>query len=329
MGARAQYVVVEGGAWQRYYSHWAANRVVDDLLPGPAAATRCFRANREIDEWLDDVWCEGAALVDHDRRVLLWFADAGSWADHLAARAVLARTWPDWDVRFAHDGLGDLTHHLGLGRDLTRSPGWFETFEPIGFADSESTDPRTVVSLRLPDGSVRAWGGDWEPVEHLGGGPGLIDLLVASPATPALTDMPDGGVHFDPQARTVSLWAVCTVAGIHDWPLPRWEDWALDFRGDDHTQQAGLLPAGFPFPQPPLAAALKRLGKGLGTPPPDNGPLLARATAASGPEGTTPVVNPAALIPHEPADPTPAELAALRTALDALVAEAEEKEEAN
>ncbi|MFF0095927.1 hypothetical protein ACFYSF_39260 [Streptomyces canus] len=66
--------------------------------------------------------------------------------------------------------------------------------------------------------------------------------------TPALTDMPYGGVHFDPQARTVSRWAVQTVAGIHDWPLPRWENWSLDFRGDDHTQQARLLPTDFPLP---------------------------------------------------------------------------------
>ncbi len=43
----------------------------------------------------------------------------------------------------------------------------------------------------------------------------------------------------------------------------------------------------------------------------------------SGPEGTTTAVNPAALVPHEPADPTPAEQTLLRTALDALVAAAE------
>ncbi|WUH94350.1 hypothetical protein OG900_32265 [Streptomyces sp. NBC_00433] len=325
MGARAQYVVVENGAWRRYYSHWAGNRVVDDLLPGPDAATRCFRADREIDEWLDDVWCEGAALVDHDRRTLLWFTWVGSWTDHMAARAVLARTWPGWDVRFAHDGMGDLTHHLGLGRDLTREPGWFETFEASGFADSEHTEPSSVVSLRLPDGSVRAWGSDWDPAEHLGAGPALVDLLAASPGTPVLTKMPySGGVHLDPRARTVSLWAVGTVLGIHDWPLPRWEDWTLDFRGDDSTQQAGLLPADFPFPRAPLTAALRRLGEGLGTPPSDKGPLLlAAAAAVPGPEGTVPVVDPAGLIPHEPADPAPAELAALRTALDALVAEAE------
>ncbi|MGX1479889.1 UNVERIFIED_CONTAM: hypothetical protein RKD50_008697 [Streptomyces canus] len=72
-------------------------------------------------------------------------------------------------------------------------------------------------------------------MDHLAGGPGLIDLIVASPPTPALTDMPYGGVHFDPQARTVSLWAVQTVVGFHNWPLLRWENWSLDFRGDDHT----------------------------------------------------------------------------------------------
>ncbi|MES5820789.1 hypothetical protein [Streptomyces sp. RG80] len=323
MGERAQYVVVEGGSWQRYYSHWGANRVIGDLLAGPAAATRCFRANRETDEWLDDVWCEGAALVDHDRRVLLWFAFADSWADHVAARAVLARTWPGWDVRLAHDGMGDLTHHLGLGRDLTRVPGWLETFEPSWYADAECTEPWSVVSLRLPDGSVRAWGSTRETIDHLTVGLGLIDLLVASPPTPAPAEMPYGGVHFDPQARTVSLWAVETVAGMHDWPLPGWENWRLDFHGEDHTQQAGLLPADFAFPRTPITPALRSLADGIATPPPDNVEFLARATAVPGPENTVPAVAPAALVPHGPADPTPAELAALRTALEALIAGAD------
>jgi hypothetical protein len=111
--------------------------------------------------------------------------------------------------------MGDLTHHLGLGRDLTRPPGWFETFEPSWFTDTEDTEPWSVVSLRLPDGSVRACGSGREPIEHVADGPGLIDLLLVSPGTPPLTNMPYGGVHFDAQVRTVSLWAVQTVTGIH------------------------------------------------------------------------------------------------------------------
>ncbi|MFG2824871.1 hypothetical protein ACGFX4_36260 [Kitasatospora sp. NPDC048365] len=323
MGARAQYVVVENGRWQRYYSHWGAQRVVGDLLPGPDAATRCFRANREAEEWLDDVWCEGAALVDHDRKVLLWFTFLDTWAEHRAARAVLARTWPGWDVRFAHDAVGDLTHHLGLGRDLTRVPEPLEAHEPAWYSETDETDPWTVLSLRLPDGSVRAWGSCNEPVDLLADGPGLADLLAAAPGTPVPTEMPYGGIHYDPRARTVSVWAVQAVTGIHRWPRPGWEGWTLDFRGDDHTRQAELLPADYPFPRPSLAVGLRRLGHGLGTPPPDPNALLALATRAPGPEGAVAVVNPAALVPHNPADPTPAELAALGRVLDALAAEAD------
>ncbi|MEV7676617.1 hypothetical protein [Streptomyces sp. NPDC088752] len=298
MGVRAQYVVIENGTWHLYYSHGGGSSIVHDLLPGPVAATRRFRENREIDRWINDVWCEGAALVDHDRRILLWFAFADSWTDHLAARIALTRTWPGWEVCFAHDGVGDLTHHLGLGRDLTRPPGWFETFEPSWTVDAEAW---SVVSLRLPAGKVLAWGSGWEPVEHLARGPGLIDLLSVSPTTPPPTHMPYGGVHFDPQARTVSLWAVQTVAGVHDWPLPGWEGWTMDFQGDDHTRQAALLPMDFPLPRPSLTSALWWLDKHFAA-------LQA---------------NPAGESPYGPLEPTQAELAEVRTALNALITQAE------
>ncbi|GAA4836046.1 hypothetical protein GCM10023235_08610 [Kitasatospora terrestris] len=201
-------MVVENGSWRRHYSHWGAQRVVGDLLPGPAAATRCFRANREADEWLDD-------------------------------------------------------------------------------------------------------------------GPGLTDLLAAAPATPAPTDMPFGGVHYDPRARTASIQAVQTVPGLHSWPLPGRDGWTLDFHGDDHGRQAELLPADFPFPPPPLADALRQLADRLDAPLPDPGALLALAARPPGPESTTTVVDPAALVPHDPAAPTPAERAGLGRALDALAAEAD------
>ncbi|MFD4509426.1 hypothetical protein [Streptomyces sp. NPDC058457] len=76
-------------------------------------------------------------------------------------------------------------------------------------------------------------------------------------------------------------------------------------RSGPRDRRAGLLPADFPFPQLPLAAALRRLGDGLGTPPPGNGALLARATAVSGPGETTPVVPPLRWCSTSP----PAELA--------------------
>lgn len=289
-----------------------------------------------------------AAVVAHlDRLAAQGFAATGqildSVGDHAAAGRVLARHAAEVHARAVAVGRsprgplaqfadGSLTTALAHAATCTvvlvdpadaPLPLTASTLVELRERPDEYTEPCSVASLRLPDGSVRAWGSDWEPVEHLAAGPRLIDLLSASSATPPLTDMPYGGVHFDPLARTVSLWAVQTVAGVHNWPLPGWEDWVLDFRGDDHTRQAGLLPADFPFPSPPLAAALRRLGDDLSAQLPDMSVPLARAMGAPGPEGTTPVVNPAALVPHEPADPTPAELAALRGANDALVTGAE------
>jgi hypothetical protein len=327
MGARAQYVVIENGAWQRYYSHWGANRVAADLLAGPAAATRCFRANRDLDEWLDDVWCEGAALVDLDRRVLLWYCFLDSWAEHVAVRRVLARTWPGWDIRFAHDGVGDLTDHLGLGRDAARPDGWFETCEPSWYGDVADVEPWSVVSLRLPDGRVAAWNSGADVIDHLACGSGLVELLPRAELTPHPIVMPYGGVHFEPEDRSVSVWSVGSVAGVRAWPLPGWEGWTLDFRGDDHSGQEAVLPADFPFPHgrsaAALASALGRLRERLGDAPPDVQALIGHALSAPGPEGATAAVNPAALVPHSIPEPAPGELALLHHALTELIAEAE------
>ncbi|SEM46016.1 hypothetical protein [Streptacidiphilus jiangxiensis] len=323
MGARAQYVVVENGSWQRYYSHWGANRVAHDLLPGPAAATRSFRA-QQGEGWLNDVSCEGAALVDHDRRVLLWFAFEGGVAEHQAHRAVLERTWAGWDVRFAYDGLGDLTDHLGLGRDLLRKPGWFEPRGPRWVGD-EDGEPVTVVSVRQADGRVQAWGSVMEATEFLGMGFVLAECLeeLPPPPTPRPVQLPEGGLHVDLVERTVHYWTAEVSLGVRDWPLPGWRGWSLDFHGGDHSHQAALLPPEFRFPEVPLAPALRQLRDGFGAPPPDAPALLARAAAAPGPEGATAVVNPKALVPHDPVAPTPDELCVLRTVLDELIAAAE------
>ncbi|MFW6722979.1 hypothetical protein ACHZ98_22990 [Streptomyces sp. MAR4 CNY-716] len=75
MGDRADYVLVRGGDRRLHYSRWGATGVDVQLLPGAGSATRFIAAQREMarDAWLDEVWCEGAALVDHDAHELLLF----------------------------------------------------------------------------------------------------------------------------------------------------------------------------------------------------------------------------------------------------------------
>ncbi|WHT18724.1 hypothetical protein N8J89_37405 [Crossiella sp. CA-258035] len=96
------------------HSHWAANTLETDLLPGPGHAVRLVRAQRPAQEWLDQRWGEGGLLLDLRRRVVLFFF----W--HLrelpvraAVFAVPARTWPGWEVRWAYRGLAELRGWVG------------------------------------------------------------------------------------------------------------------------------------------------------------------------------------------------------------------------
>ena len=73
MGHRANLIVVRAGGYDLYYSHWAANTLPRDLFWGPAHALAFARAQRPADDWLDDVWAEGGAVIDPGARVLRLF----------------------------------------------------------------------------------------------------------------------------------------------------------------------------------------------------------------------------------------------------------------
>ncbi|WP_190212304.1 hypothetical protein [Kitasatospora indigofera] len=330
MGSRANYVVVEGGDWSLHRSHWGAGRVATDLAHGPAAAGRCFRANSRVDDalrtdpdgWLDDVWCEGAALVDHDRRTLLWYCDETSgWARYAAQAAVLARTWPGWEIRWASDGLGDLHDHLGLGRGFGRAAAKPpEAGEPHWWPPGED-ETCTLLTVRRPDGRVRAWGSWAEVVEQLGGGEALLGLLPDDAPAPELTAMPDSGIHFDQLTRTVGVWTTVPALGLLPWPLPGWEGWELCLWGDDHTRQTAASDGAVPLPRTDLTVELRRWLERVGEPPADSLPRLLQALTPPPGSGLTAVVNPSAAVPHAGPEPTAAERLALRAVFETVLAE--------
>jgi hypothetical protein len=62
VGHRAHYVLVRNGSWELYYSQWGASGLAFDLAPAPVSVTRFIEEQVRRDNWMDDCWCEGAAL---------------------------------------------------------------------------------------------------------------------------------------------------------------------------------------------------------------------------------------------------------------------------
>lgn len=106
MGQRANLVIVRRGDWRLYYDHWCANRLDIELFWGPRLAAELIEQRAPLDDrqgWLDEVWCEGAAVLDEDRQVLLWFGGEDVLYDIPLRRAFLELMrcqWPGWEVRW-------------------------------------------------------------------------------------------------------------------------------------------------------------------------------------------------------------------------------------
>ncbi|WP_289138437.1 hypothetical protein [uncultured Brevibacillus sp.] len=75
MGQRANLIVVRDNTYDLYYSHWCANTLPKDLFWGEQYAIQYIEMQTRVDEsgWLDDVWAEGGAVLDVDKKKLVFY----------------------------------------------------------------------------------------------------------------------------------------------------------------------------------------------------------------------------------------------------------------
>ncbi|HEU0031779.1 MAG TPA: hypothetical protein VFQ53_14175 [Kofleriaceae bacterium] len=241
MGQRANYVVVdERGVVELKYSHWAANTVDRDLFWGPAHALAFIGAQRDADGWLDEIWCEGGALVDIPERTLLWFGGEDvrfQVMRHRLYMALLARTWPGWTVRHAFEGLGDLVDYLGQPRDLVRSGREDTPWSPDTWRE-DGTRLQGVFTLRRRDGRVTAHRASIPAHELLHYPAEVLARFTGVPHLALALDEPTSGAHLDEAARRIDLWSPDYE---QDLPARVWPGWQLLHHGarfEEHVARA-------------------------------------------------------------------------------------------
>jgi hypothetical protein len=204
MGNRANIVVVEHHDWQLYYSHWAGGRIIDALIGGPDLALRYARSLRPCvrSEWVDPVWADGGAVIDLDRRRLLFFGDElmVEMPQRRALLTVLAELWPGYEVGWAYDGTIELAGYVGAPlHECT----WDKRLT-LRLARDRNTLCH-LVSVVNAAGDLRMWplwwnlGKAWLGPELLGALPGRgVTRLV-------LNKIPEGGVHIDVNRNTMGM----------------------------------------------------------------------------------------------------------------------------
>ncbi|MFD4139918.1 hypothetical protein [Streptomyces sp. NPDC058572] len=262
MAERARYVVVRDGVWQQYYWRWGAPSFGLDILEGPDAFSR-FVAGRQEEgpgDWMDDVQCEAAAVVDHDARVLLLFTwHLESWDERSVMFEVLARTWPGWRVRWAYDGLEDIVAHVGVQRELVRSElatrGGQVPFDP---ADVDEPDFTLAVTVAYRDGTQGHLVAGENVADVLGHGPEVVRQLLPGSRARTAPRIPYGGVHIDVPAREVSAWTYGNfLGGAAAGRPPGWDGWRWTCWFDAYNKQQEASGGAILFPAPLRAAGVR------------------------------------------------------------------------
>jgi len=110
MGQRANLITFENGEYTLRYDHWCANRLDKILFWGVSYALDYFDAQERVGEegWLDEVWAEGGAMLDLDKKHLLWWGGEDVLFDLPLRRVYLKlqeKNWNGWTIEWAYRGL--------------------------------------------------------------------------------------------------------------------------------------------------------------------------------------------------------------------------------
>jgi hypothetical protein len=273
MGQRANLVLIENGEWQLFYDHWIANSLHYELLWGPSITVDYLRGmkKQEPDSWLDEIWCEGAALVDLDRKHLLWFAweIAYCWHEIDALMALLRYQWQGWTVGWAWQGLVDFVRYLGLPDHLVIDPNWEQPKIRLVEQTDFDEDSTTLASYKQHGeyrvGRIFGWGGLSSELDGDDLAASLALLQATELVWPEAIDGPQYGIHFDCDSQTIYYWQTQVLSLGPERLAALWPNWKTVYLFDNPLQKhLALLPLNIRIERPDRLTLQRGLITNLG-----------------------------------------------------------------
>lgn len=272
MGQRANLIILADGKRETYYTHHRANTLDRDLFWGPNYALEFIRAQRRVDpdELLDELWAEGGAVMDTDKKYLLWFGGEDVLCE-IPIRRVHAKTmaalWPGWSIRWASEGVGDIADYLGVSRAKVISEKCAPMADPLLSANdvlrTRGLGWGTLASIQHGNLEARVHVLQHHAERILYVGEAII--VAAEQAqwatTAALNYFPAGGFHIDVSERSIALWNAYSRhnAAIHSRVQSAWPCWTVQWHQDRFEPHAQLLANAVDWPMPKKSELLQHL----------------------------------------------------------------------
>lgn len=248
MGHRAFFVVKHNENRLIYSNKWGGQSVERDLLYGPDYSLAYLKHQKETDGWMNEVWCEGGAVVDCDRNLLTLFGGEDTFFDPYlreASLGLLRRSWQPWRVHWAHRRVRDLAAAAEVDESVVLVAAQKRKLGPPSCA---LENQKWCGSLLEIDGEKYTLA---EPQESwLCLGEELFSALPASPKPATLPcGFPSSGVKITTHTKNLQYWNLRGGTRLEDrvgaaWPgytVERCESLSIS-QTDDFLQAAGRRP---------------------------------------------------------------------------------------
>ncbi|MGZ7441798.1 hypothetical protein [Paenibacillus sp. TH7-28] len=210
MGQRANLIIVRNNYYELYYSHWCASTLPQDLFWGEQHAVKFIEMQKQVDEsgWLDDVWAEGGAIVDLDKKKLVFYGGEDILY-HVPLRNLdlkLMRTiWSGREIAWAYEGILDLANYVGYPKEKILTYGEDDLKDASLEPPEEKDWVDTIASVMFPQNELLLF-----PLS--GGVLGAAHLQ--HPGSPIFAGRQPGGQRFDrdgagpaiPKGRALSVY---------------------------------------------------------------------------------------------------------------------------
>src|SRR5579859_14309 len=171
MGHRANYVVIENGKTDIYYTHWGAVTAPAVLLSGPENALKFARVLKRDSELMEIYWAQGGVFLDYDNRQMSFFHCLDPIANVYVRRQLvraLQAIWSGWTVSYeAHH---QIAFHQKLGLDpyeaevakAHEEKTYLDTSDPLATETDLSQTlsrrgPGSWITMRTATGQLRDW----------------------------------------------------------------------------------------------------------------------------------------------------------------------------
>ena len=257
MGQRANLVIIENGMYELYYDHWCANSLDSYLFWGPEETVSFIRKHDpEKAYWLNDVWCEGGALVDLDRKKLLFFAGGEIKWDVLQRSVyieLLSKMWKNYEVEWADYGVIDLAGYVGydwkeLLNDSIRDEG---ANVESSFDNEDDHYIRGVLSIYDKDNGMKVFPLYSEENELIfRDGMEVIEYVSNKESKEKVFEeksyedyqIPVFGMHIDTEKKEMFFWEPNTMHPDDNYKIVKsWSGWKVLCFYDDYQKHAELL----------------------------------------------------------------------------------------